>query len=156
MEFISMSASDEEIKQIIRKWLLLLAQEEYDAAVEMISPEILPFNGSVDVKHHQYWTAALLASVINNYGLPFPLEGQERIWKVVPIEDTFRQEFEDYLDVDRESFERLDEFFCGGIQVDLPLDLSDGNGKSDLTAQFLLREIEQGKMVLVLEDIHVL
>src|SRR5262245_21283425 len=93
MKTIPISASDNEIKQVVRDWLAVLADENYDLAVEMMAPEIPEGSGSVNTKQFASWTPELLRDVINNYGIPEPIKGQEQVYKVVPIDPSFREIF---------------------------------------------------------------
>jgi hypothetical protein len=155
MQEISLTAPDEEVKQVVRDWVDLLAQGRFADALAVFLPETVPANGSVDANEHPQWTPELLEAVIRNGGSTHVWPG-ERTWKVVAVEDSFRQTFEESLWVGRASFERLGHVYCGQVHVDLPWNGNRGNCVGDLTARFLLRPVNGTAMVLVLEDIHVL
>ena len=76
MKKIPVSTSDEELKNIIRQWINLLAEGRYDEAAEIFLPEIIPANGSVDEKQFSKWTGKLLETVIYYGGTAFLYEGQ--------------------------------------------------------------------------------
>jgi hypothetical protein len=156
MRTLPITASDEEIKQLVRDWVGLLAEEKYAQAVDMISAEVPEGSGSVDSRQVAAWTPELLQNVISNYGIPEPWEGQEQVYRVVPIAAAFEQLFEDLLKVDRDDDFQDDDADIGMIHVDLPLNYVEGDGLSDLTARFDLCRINKNEMVLVLHDIHVL
>ena len=156
MRTLSITASDEEIKQLVRDWVWLLAEENYIQAVELISPEIPEGSGSVNSRQATQWSPELLRKVINNYGIPEPWEGQEQVYCVVPVTPSIQGVFEDFLTVDREDDFESDDADIGMIHVNLPLNYTDGDGLSDLTARFELCRINHNAMVLVLLDIHVL
>lgn len=160
MKKLPLTASDEEVKEVVRHWVALLAEEDYAAAVEMISPEVLPANGSVDFKDAAEWTPELVQAVINHFGTPEPIEGEEHIYTVVPVvvdgDDSLQEDFEKRLQVDRGSFCQFGQEYVGGVHVGLPLAHEEGEWVSDLTARFFLRPLDENEMVLVLEDIHVM
>jgi hypothetical protein len=153
---IPITVSDEEIKEILSGWVDLLAQGRFDDAVAMLSPEVLPANGSVNEKEYPQWTGELVEAVIRNYGLPEPYEGQDEFYKVVPVEEAFREFFEDQFYIERTPRDLFQHTYCGDAEFRLPLNYEEGNGVGDLTARFLFREISGDKMVLVLLDIHML
>ena len=158
MQEIPLTPSDEDIKQVIRDWVDLLSQGRFDDALAVFAPETIPGSGSVNAKRHPQWTAELLEQIIRNGGTTYEyydFPGQ-RTWKVVPVEDSFRQDFEDRLWAGRRLFERFGQSYCGQVHVDLPWDGERGHCVGDLTARFWLRQANDTVMVLVLEDIHVL
>ena len=154
MTEIPLTASVREIKEVVRLWVARLAEEKYDEAFAMILPEVPPCSGSLD-KETTEWTPDLLRAVINNYGLPTPTVGQEQIYKVVAVQKPFKTWFEKKLRVHRGKFEEFDQLFLGNVRVDLPLNFESGDGVSDLTAEFFLRQVSATEMALVLLDIHV-
>jgi hypothetical protein len=68
MQAIPVTSSDEDIKNVIRRWVNLLAHGRFDDAVAMLSPETIPANGSVNPEEHPRWTAELVEEV---FGQPY-------------------------------------------------------------------------------------
>jgi hypothetical protein len=156
MKTLLISASDEDVKNVIRQWVGFLAGEQYDKALELISPAVLPGSGSLDHKAAPRWTAQLLEAVINHYGLPEPVDDSTHRYKVAPVDASLQAMFEARLDVDRQHFKASGQTYVGTIHVDLPLIYEDRVSLSDLTARFYLSPITEAEMVLALLDIHVL
>ncbi len=147
---------ERQVRSFIRHWVSLLAQQKYDDAIDLLLPEIPGASGSVNSNEAAEWTPELLEAVVANYGLPEPWEGRDQIYKVVPLDNFLRKDFESRLEVDFGSFETLGKDYLGGIHVDLPLDYAEGNAVSDLTARFFFQRVSQSEMALVLLDIHML
>jgi hypothetical protein len=153
---IPVAASDEDLKELVRHWVTALAQQDYATAVGMVWPVVLPQNGSVSRKKEQIWTPRLLEAVINNYGIPEPLEGQTDKLVVAPLDADLRGAFEANLRVDREPFTEFGAHYLGTIHVDLPLVYPTRIDVSDLTARFFLKPVSEDAMVLMLFDVHVM
>lgn len=119
MKTLPLTASQEEVKNVIREWADLLAKERYDEALDLLSAELPSGSGSVSDEEASQWTPELLRAVITNYGLPEPWEGQEQNYKVVPVDESMRQLFEKNLTVDFRS--AADKSHLGMVHVDLPL-----------------------------------
>lgn len=156
MKNFAATVTNEEIKEFARLWIDLLAQGKFEDAAEMLLPEIIPANGSVDEKQHSQWTGQLIEAVIYNGGTPFPYEGQDEFCKAAAVEPSFRQEFEKRLIVDRTPFVLFDKQYLGGVEVDLPIESEYGSYLSDLTAHLHLRDLGKGQVAFVLQDIHVM
>jgi hypothetical protein len=156
MKELPISASDEDVKNVIRQWVGLLAGEQYDKALELISPAVLPGSGSLNHKAAPRWTAHLLEAVIIHYGVSEPLDDPTHKFKVAPVDASLQEMFEARLEVDRQHFNEFGQSYVGTIHVDLPLIYEDRVSLSDLTARFYLSPIGGAEMVLVLLDIHVL
>jgi hypothetical protein len=153
---IPVAISDEELKHIVRRWVEALARLQYAEAVAMTWPVVLEQNGSVSRKKQKVWTPRLLEAVVNNYGVPEPLEGETHKYAVAPLDARVREAFEAHLRVDREPFSEFGQHYLGAIHVDLPLVYPTGAELSDLTARLFLRPVSKDAMVLVLLDIHVM
>jgi hypothetical protein len=80
-----LAASDEGIKNFVRRWVALLAEQNYVEAAAMFSNEVIPANGSINVKEHSRWTPQLLEAVINNYGLEEPVELRVTNTRLFPL-----------------------------------------------------------------------
>jgi hypothetical protein len=158
MRSVPIDATDEEIKNVVREWVALLAEQKYAEALEMLSPEVLSGNGSIDKRDAEWWTPELIEVVIGNYGLPEPIEGEEHKYEVVPVvipdDDSMQEAFENKLQVYRREFTEDGHKYVGSVRVDLPLAYEEYDALSDLTAKFFLRSAND-EIVLVLVDIHV-
>lgn len=101
--------AEREVRDFVRQWVGLLADQRYAEALDLISPEIPPGSGSVDARNAPTWTPQLLESVIGNYGTPEPVEGQPQSYKVVPLDASLRSPFEEniYIDFDHEAIAKL-------------------------------------------------
>jgi hypothetical protein len=152
----SAKAVERQARQFISDWIGLLGSEQYEEALDWIVLEIPGSSGSVDSSEATEWTPQLLKAVIANYGTAERVEGQDRTYKVVPIDDELRPPFEAALHVDLSPFDTLGRHYLGEIQVDLPLDYPRGHAVGDLTARLLFRPVSSNEMALVLLDIHVL
>lgn len=137
-------------------WLNMLAAGRFADAVDFLSPEIPGGSGSTNEPR---WTPELLESVIANYGVDEPIEGEDWRYRVAPLTSDLLPMFDKHLDIDFEMWEgetadgsRL----AGAIQADMPLTFEDGPAMSDLTARFMFKHFPDGQMALVLLDIHVL
>lgn len=150
MIILSQSSTDEEVKEVIRRWVALLGDGDYHGAVDMLWPEI---------PHEDYgittWTPALLRDLIRYYGLTEPLEGDDYEYDVIPLTVELLDAFERHLSIEHWPYHDTHNLW-GGVYVDLPLNLRESTGISDLTARFDLKPINANQMVLVLEDVHVL
>ncbi|MBW3635751.1 MAG: hypothetical protein KY445_04695 [Armatimonadetes bacterium] len=147
---------ERQIRSFIRHWVGLLASDKYEDAVDLILPEIPGASGSVNSSEATERTPELLKAVITNYGTPEPWEGQDQTYKVVPIDDFLRKDFEAGLNIEFRPFEMLGKNYLGGIHVDLPLNYEEGNAVGDLTARFYFQRVSKDEMALVLHDIHML
>ena len=163
MKTFPVSTSDEAIRQFIRDWVALLAEEKYAEATAMLYPKIPPASGSA-AESDAGWTPELLKAVINNYGTSEPWDETIQGFKVVPVDESLREDFEAGLDVEFREFEDCGKDYLGGIHVDMPLNQdwigAEGGPKvswvSDLTARFYFLPISPDEMALVLLDIHVM
>jgi hypothetical protein len=158
---LPLDAAEEDIKQAVRDWFALLAGDKYFEAVAMIAPDVLEGSGSLDPAKHPRWTPKVLRDVIGYYGLPFPVDANDRLRKVAPVSDALRAEFERKMNVERlnekqREYALLDARYLWFVQADVPLFLKGGARMSDMTAQFYLRKVDEDSMEFVLMDIHVL
>jgi hypothetical protein len=149
-------AIERQVRSFITHWVGLLSEQKYDDAVDALLPKIPGASGSVRSEETTEWTPELLEAVIANFGTPQPWEGQDQIYRVVPLDDLLRHEFEARLDIDFRPFETSGENYLGGIHVDLPLNYSEGNTVSDLTARFFFQRVSKSEMALALLDIHMM
>lgn len=140
----------------LREWVELLSERRFCEAVEWLSPEIPDSSGSTSKR---VWTPELLESVISNYGLDEPFEGDDWRYSVAPLTDELEAAFRKSLKVDFDMWESIGADglrLAGAAHVDLPLVYEAGAGMSDLTARFMFKHLEGGQRALVLLDIHVL
>lgn len=156
MKEIPITATDEEIKQVMREWVDLLAQGRFDDAVAMLAPEFVHDNHYVDAGEPQVWTGALVEALIRNYGFLEETELQDGFYKVVSVDEDIREEFEHHLTIYRKPIELAGQMYFGWADAHLPLEDEEGLYYSDLSAQFCLREVSGDKLVLMLDNIHMM
>ena len=103
-------SAEREIRDFVRKWVGLLADQKYAEALAALSPDIPSGSGSVDSRRAAQWTPELLGTVIANYGTPEPVEGQLQRYSVVPLDASLSDPFEAnvFIDFDREAISNLD------------------------------------------------
>jgi len=130
MKELSASASDNELLRFIDGWATLLEREDYAAAFAYTDHD--PAMG---------WTPELIREVIKSYGERRP--DQKVTVAGVPSDVTQRKE------VDRAT--KNSTGLVGEIWYDLNID----GVASDLTATFAVIR-EQGKLRILLNDIHVM
>jgi hypothetical protein len=156
MKIFPSTVTEEEMRAQFRQWIELLAQQRYEEAVDWLSPEIPHGSGSTS---QSFWVPELLESVIANYGLDEPVEGEEWRYTVAPLTDELRDIFEASMRVEFDMWDQVGPDglrLAGAAHVDLPLIYDDGPGMSDLTAQFMFKHLSDGSKAIVLLDIHVL
>lgn len=156
MKLFPHDVSAEQVRTDLLGWLDMLAQGRYADAVDFLSPAIPDESGSTKETR---WTPELLESVIANYGLVEPMEGEDWRYRVAPLTNELLPLFSDQLDIDLEMWERSTadgSRLAGAIHADLPLVYEDGPAMSDLTARFMFKRFPDGRMALVLLDIHVM
>jgi hypothetical protein len=156
MKLFPHDVSAEQVRTDLLDWLNMLAEGRYADAVDFLSPEIPDGSGSTDETR---WTPALLESVIANYGLDEPMEGEDWRYRVAPLTNELLPMFIDDLDIDLEMWESSmadGSRLAGAIHADMPLVYEDGPAMSDLTARFTFKHFPDGRMALVLLDIHVM
>jgi hypothetical protein len=139
MKTLPLEASDQEILDAVREWVGLLIEERYTDAYEFLSHE----------ERSHGWTPELIATLIQNYGSPEPLESTE-VFKVTSLEDA-KVDPPRYMPL-RQDVHRYGKHYPEGyIWFDLPL-----NGyASDLTATLEFR-VRKNHFVFELTDIHVM
>lgn len=131
-----LTASDEYLLNGVKKWVDLLAEGRFAHA----------FNLTAHDSYHS-WTPELIRSVIAGYGLPHVAgEHEYRISRVTEANEGRTPCWEIDRWRDAEPNHRV-----GSISFRLPLD----GEWSDLTATFEILQ-NDGRLVLVLNDIHVL
>lgn len=149
MRTLPITASKEEIRELVIEWNELLAQEKYKEAFEMFPAE----NNELD------WTPELLESAVYTYGCPsYTREEAEREfgssdYKVTSIlENPDKDKIVESIDI---SFDYgwMGKNDIAVIHYDhVPL-----NGvMSDLTARFFVRKVTDDKLTLVFIDLHVM
>jgi hypothetical protein len=152
--------TEEDIKQIIRDWVDLLAQERFDEAAEMLLPEVIPGNGSISEKQYSAWTGDLIRDVLHYGGNPTPYEGQREFYKVVALPDSLQERFEALLDVYIYPLGTSDTTNIGQVHVDLPMIVTTRTESTtiyfEMTARMYIRDLGNRKIGFVLEDIHVM
>lgn len=147
---------EQEVREFVREWIGLLANQKYSEALALLSPEVPQGSGSLNQRENPVWTPTLLEAVIANYGTPEPLEGTSQIYAAVPLYDSLHDEFERRLLISLRSNPETEKVWLGGADFDLPLNYARGNGLGDLTVRLLFKPLDARKMAVVLLDIHVL
>ncbi|MEM7114215.1 MAG: hypothetical protein AAF614_17405 [Chloroflexota bacterium] len=156
MRTFSLEASDDEIKQLVVEWNELLANQEYQTALEMF-----PFS-----TREYDWTPSLLESVINGYGLEANIDSEtlnhllmvHKVARFVITTLIGRADWKDVVEnkirVDRNNLYGLDpDVYLGMIHYD---DIPLSGFRSDLTARFNIKRIENNELTLEFYDIHVM
>lgn len=165
MQQIPFPTNDKPIQQLIFSWVDLLAQEQYENALELLyQGEINPYGLNrehVGLK----WNAELLRQSVCNYGLfDDELSGEDpSFFRVLEFTKENWTSFEnalsiDWIDVDKERIWGLDPTFYAGI-VHLGLrmrQLQDQGIYEDVTARLLIRKLGKDHIALELMDIHVM
>src|SRR5438552_1235846 len=122
---------EEGIRRIVRQWIDLLAEDHYEEALALlyVAPDKRP--GQIVPENGPHWTAEELRTVIAYYGNydDAVMEEGEPPFRVVPVTDKNRQQFERWLRVGltRDDLPRwLDSTeYAAMAHVDLPLDVGD-------------------------------
>ena len=149
MKTLPITASKEEIRELVIEWNELLAQEKYREAFEMFPAE----NNELD------WTPELLESAVYTYGCPgYTREEAEREfgssdYKVTSIlENPDKDKIIESIDISSD-YGWMSKNDIAVIHYDrVPL-----NGvMSDLTARFFVRKVTDDKLTLVFIDLHVM
>ena len=149
MKTLPITASKEEIRELVIEWNELLAQEKYKEAFEMFPAE----NNELD------WTPELLESAVYTYGCPvYTREESEREfgssdYKVTSIlENPDKGKIIESIDISSD-YGWMGKNDIAVIHYDhVPL-----NGvMSDLTARFFVRKVTDDKLTLVFIDLHVM
>ena len=149
MKTLPITASKEEIRELVIEWNELLAQEKYREAFEMFPAE----NNELD------WTPELLESAVYTYGCPgYTREEAEREfgssdYKVTSIlENPDKDKIIESIDISSD-YGWMGKNDIAVIHYDhVPL-----NGvMSDLTARFFVRKVTDDKLTLVFIDLHVM
>lgn len=149
MRTLPITASKEEIRELVIEWNELLAQEKYKEAFEMFPAE----NNELD------WTPELLESAVYTYGCPgYTREEAERKfgssdYKVTSIlENPDKDKIIESIDISSD-YGWMGKNDIAVIHYDhVPL-----NGvMSDLTARFFVRKVTDDKLTLVFIDLHVM
>ena len=130
------TASDEHLLNGVKKWVELLAEDRFADAFDLTGHY-----------RHCSWTPELIRSVIAGYGLPH--ETGEHVYRISKIPEAIdgrspRWKVDRWRDAEPDNR-------VGFISMDRPLD----GEWSDLTATFEIAQL-RGRLVLVLNDIHVL
>lgn len=149
MKTLPITASKEEIRELVIEWNEFLAQEKYKEAFEMFPAE----NNELD------WTPELLESAVYTYGCPgYTREEAEREfgssdYKVTSILDNpDKNKIIESIDISSD-YGWMGKNDIAVIHYDhVPL-----NGvMSDLTARFFVRKVTDDKLTLVFIDLHVM
>ena len=105
--------AEQEIRLFLMFWTGLLADREYAAALDLLSPEIPQGSGSVDSRKVPHWTPPLLAAVIANYGTAEPVLDPPlpQTYAVAPLDSSLLDAFEANvsIDFDRSAISRLEQ-----------------------------------------------
>ncbi len=150
MRTLPISATNDEIKELVIEWNELLAHEKYEEAFEMFQ---------LDEGNELDWTPELLESAVFSYGCPgYTRKEIEEMfgsadYKVTSILDNpDKDKIIDSIDISSD-FKWMGENDIAVIHYDnVPL-----NGKmSDLTARFFVRKIDEQNITLAFIDLHVM
>lgn len=150
MKTLPITASKEEIKELVIEWSELLAREKYKEALDMF---LLDENNELE------WTPELLESAVYTYGCPgLTREEAEKEfgsadYKVTSIfENPDKDKIIESIDISSD-YGWLGKNDIAVIHYDnVPL-----NGMlSDLTARFFLRKIDDNTLTLAFMDLHVM
>ena len=149
MKTLPITASKEEIRELVIEWNELLAQEKYKEAFEMFPAE----NNELD------WTPELLESAVYTYGCPgYTREEAEREfgssdYKVTSIlENPDKDKIIESIDISSD-YGWMGKNDIVVIHYDhVPLN----GAMSDLTARFFVRKVTDDKITLVFIDLHVM
>ena len=149
MRTLPITASKDEIRELVIEWNELLAQEKYKEALEMFLAE----NYELD------WTPELLESAVYTYGCPgYTREEAEKEfgssdYKVTSIlKNPDKEEIIDSIDISSD-YGWMGKDDIAVIHYDnVPI-----NGTmSDLIARFFVRKVDDEKITLVFIDLHVM
>ena len=149
MRTLPITASKEEIRELVIEWNELLAQEKYKEAFEMFPAE----NNELD------WTPELLESAVYTYGCPgYTREEAKREfgssdYKVTSIlENPDKDKIIESIDISSD-YGWMGKNDIAVIHYDhVPL-----NGvMSDLTTRFFVSKVTDDKLTLVFIDLHVM
>ena len=149
MKTLPITASKEEIRELVIEWNELLAQEKYKEAFKMFPAE----NNELD------WTPELLESAVYTYGCPgYTRKEAEREfgssdYKVTSIlENPDKDKIIESIDISSD-YGWMGKNDIAVIHYDhVPL-----NGvMSDLTTRFFVRKVTDDKLTLVFIDLHVM
>ncbi|MBP3459259.1 MAG: hypothetical protein J6K58_08625 [Lachnospiraceae bacterium] len=150
MKTLPITASKEEIKELVIEWSELLAREQYKEALDMF---LLDENNELE------WTPELLESAVYTYGCPgLTREEAEKEfgsadYKVTSIfENPDKDKIIESIDISS-NYGWMGKNDIAVIHYDnVPL-----NGMlSDLTARFFLRKIDDNTLTLAFMDLHVM
>lgn len=150
MKTLPITASKEEIKELVIEWSELLAREQYQEALDMF---LLDENNELE------WTPELLESAVYTYGCPgLTREEAEKEfgsadYKVTSIfENPDKDKIIESIDISS-NYGWMGKNDIAVIHYDnVPL-----NGMlSDLTARFFLRKIDDNTLTLAFMDLHVM
>ena len=150
MKILPVTASKEEIRELVIAWNELLAQEKYTEALEMFL---------LDEKNELDWTPELLESAVYTYGVPgYTRKEAEREfgsadYKVTSIlENPDKDKIIESIDISSD-YGWMGKNDIAVIHYDnVPL-----NGEmSDLTARFFVRKINDDEITLAFIDLHVM
>ena len=150
MKILPVTASKEEIRELVIAWNELLAQEKYTEALEMFL---------LDEKNELDWTPELLESAVYTYGVPgYTREEAEREfgsadYKVTSIlENPDKDKIIESIDISSD-YGWMGKSDIAVIHYDnVPL-----NGEmSDLTARFFFFYINDDEITLAFIDLHVM
>ena len=150
MRTLPITASKEEIRELVIAWNELLAQEKYKEALEMF---LLAEDNELD------WTPELLESAVYTYGCPgYTREEAEKEfgsadYKITSIlENPNRDIIVDSIDISSD-YGWMGKNDIAVIHYDnVPLN----GAMSDLTARFFVRKINDHEITLAFIDLHVM
>lgn len=143
MKVLPSDASDDEILEVCREWVELVAAGRLVDAIDLLY---------VPIGYHtsQHWTPETLQTFVGNYGSWEPL-ADRRVVRMTPLTTArvpvHRPNFRPHADIVRLTRDRT----AGSVVLDVPLD----GEWSDLTAQFEFAPVDGG-IGISLYDLHVL
>lgn len=149
---LEQAAVEAELRAYVEEWVGWLAVQDYAGALNMIlreSPEGARWPGNGD------WTPQQLGNAIAFHGLLEDPGDLERHYKIVPLAGALLDAFRATTTVWFGETRSFGVPYLGSVEADLPLNYPHGDSVGDLTSRFLLRQIGERRMALVLLDVHV-
>ena len=137
MHRLARTAEDAQILDVAREWAALLADERYEEAMALLLPS-------------DKWSPATVQTWIRNYGwYEPPADGS--VYRVTNMATASGATGS----FPRHEIDRLDHPATDGRVASLWFDLPLNGRWSDLTATFVVRQLDQD-LVLELDDVHVM
>ena len=137
---LSIDASDEEVRGLLRRWMVVLSEQDWPRAAAMLLPS--------------KWNASALQACIVNFGSDVPIDGEPPAFVTDPATAEITPDYpRPQFSIEREHLGPFDpSVYVALIHLDLPID----GYWSDLTARLGLRRTTHQRVALELFDIHVM